>query len=216
MLAFYNNDFTDNITDDGGTNLFAKIEDGHIVEVPPNHLACSPLKAMLKDNCCLLNLVAYSYDLAVAMHQAKKNAGMLSGGTPLPDDSPAVVITKDFLGRFQKACEEKGARFVLVYVPGQAEIGEAVHPIARMAAAGRDGPAAAQHLHEGVEHRDHRPHARFCRGADIGPLPTPDLRPGSALERERTYRGGGGYRTSSVRSLRFPARRQNRCGRAVG
>jgi hypothetical protein len=128
VLAFYNNDFTDNITDDGGTNLFAKLEDGRVVVVPPDHMACSPMKALLKEHSCLINLVAYSCDLAIAMRQAKKNSAVLGGGTPLPDDSPAVVITKDFLGRFQTACAEKGARFVLVYVPGQAEIGEAVHP----------------------------------------------------------------------------------------
>ena len=205
VLAFYNNDFTDNITDDGGTNLFAKIVDGRIVEVPPDHMACSPLKAMLKDNCCLLNLVAYSYDLAVAMHQAKKNAGMLSGGTPLPDDSPAVVITKDFLGRFQKACDEKGARFVLAYVPGQAEIGEAIHPtpewLRREETARRLLNTCTKALN--IETIDLMPD--FVAARTSGRFPRLDLPPGPALEREWTHRCGGGDLSSSVRSLRLPA-----------
>lgn len=129
VLNFCNNDFGDNITDDGGTNLFAKIVDGRIVVVPPNHMACNPTMARLKQCSSLINLIVYSYDLALAMREARSKADLFGGcGAPLPDDSPAVVITSEFLGRFQKACQEKGARFVVAHIPGMAELGESAHP----------------------------------------------------------------------------------------
>jgi hypothetical protein len=128
VLAFFNNDFTDNVTDDGGTNLFARLENGRVVAVPPSHLAGGAWKNRLKEHSCLFNLLVYSYDRAVATLHAKHRASVLDGGAQLPDDSPAVVITKDFLGRFQQACEEKQARFVLAYIPGQAEMGESTGP----------------------------------------------------------------------------------------
>ena len=40
------------------------------------------------------------------------------------DSGPAVVITRHFLSELKNACGAKQVRFLVAYVPGQAELGE--------------------------------------------------------------------------------------------
>jgi hypothetical protein len=52
-----------------------------------------------------------------AKHYARLRSSLLM-------ESDAVEIERHFLRQFERSCEEKGARFVVAYIPGQSETGD--------------------------------------------------------------------------------------------
>jgi lysophospholipase L1-like esterase len=148
------NDFADNLGRNLQGRLHAKIVDGQVQLIPPDGTACiSPFEQQLRDSSDLLNLLIYSWNRgSAACRQAwhpsvdertSASAGPLDGGSrtsadqaaaveqlpdqpPYGDDTPEFIVTAHFLRALKSACQKRGARFVVVYIPRQEEFGELV------------------------------------------------------------------------------------------
>jgi lysophospholipase L1-like esterase len=122
VVAFFCNDFGDNINSSGGAQLCAQLKDGRVCLVPPRQPPREYWKNSLKRYSYLFNLAAYCWDLCVL----SRNVPVPTDVSMLGDQAPAVIVTRHFLAEFRKACAEKQARFVVAYVPGQGELGESL------------------------------------------------------------------------------------------
>jgi hypothetical protein len=140
VLAFYGNDFGDNV----GRNLegrpYATLVQGEVRLLPPVGKTCGhPLKNKLKDLSYLFNLLTYSGDRWKSTLEARwrpppstpaaarprvSPSQPTATSNPLTEDCPEVQVTAHYLAAFQKACQEKQVHFVVTYIPGQAELGE--------------------------------------------------------------------------------------------
>lgn len=134
VLVFFGNDFGDNIGQHNSDRLYAKMVDGQIELVPPPQVETlkHQWKNRMKDASCLFNLATYCID---RFQQARNAGGVYTKGQRLvipaetirresSDDGPAVRITRHYLDELKKACIEKQVRFLVTYVPGQAELQE--------------------------------------------------------------------------------------------
>jgi hypothetical protein len=133
LLAFFGNDFTDNVDRNHDGALHAEVRDGEVRLVPPlpgNWQ--TELVSQMKDWSYLFNFVAYCGD---RYYDSRKRARMIGrrptppGGTASPppvfsDDSPEVQVTRCYLEKFKNACSERQARLVIAYIPGHGELGE--------------------------------------------------------------------------------------------
>jgi hypothetical protein len=133
VVAFYGNDFGDNVGRYTTNRLHAAVQDGEIRPVYPEPPPpFSQLKSGLKDASCLFNLLTYCLDRYRQSGTEGKMPDRASRSGPLPealraaadDGSPEVAVTRFFLGEFQRACGEKKALLLVAYIPGQAELGE--------------------------------------------------------------------------------------------
>ena len=131
LLAFYVNDFADNVGRTMGGTLYAKVENGTIRTVPPDGTAVSgKLKNKLKDWSYLFNLVTYCADRfgqsrAVATPpDSDKPASAGRASAAMSDDSPEVQVTKFYLAALKKACDDRQVALVVAYLPGTADLGE--------------------------------------------------------------------------------------------
>ncbi len=132
VLAFYGNDFGDNVGR-SPDRIHAAIEDGRIVLVPPPPPSrWADIKSKLKDISCLFNLVTCCIDRykvsgarVVSTDRAYRptpTAAQIRAATS--DAHPQVIITRHYLGELKRACDGKQARLLVAYVPGQSELGE--------------------------------------------------------------------------------------------
>ncbi len=143
VLSFYGNDFNDNVGKDHCGRLHARIRNNEIEVVPPDGTAVpGKLALMLKDGCCLFNLLTYGIDRlkdrfasatasgTPAMHgvdhRSPADAAAVTQPVlkPIPDDSPEVRVTRHYLAALQRACLAKQVELVAVYVPLKEELGE--------------------------------------------------------------------------------------------
>lgn len=138
LIGFFVNDYGDNVGRNEPGCLYARLEQGDVHLVPPDGTACgSVVKNKLKDASYLFNLVTYAWDRGKLVFDAWKGEARTSAppsATPIEDataygNSPEVQITKYYLGEFRKACAERQAEFLVVYIPAPGELGEdATHP----------------------------------------------------------------------------------------
>ncbi len=123
-IAFFHNDFEDNATA-SKDRLYAKIDGDSIVLVPPQtETLTHPFWATIKTGSYFINFLDYS--LNVLKQNLKKNA-MVRNAIFNTDPlflRDAQAITRHFLNRFQKDCRKRDARFIVVLIPDQYEIGE--------------------------------------------------------------------------------------------
>jgi hypothetical protein len=131
LLFFYGNDFGDNLGCRLEGSLHAEVRDGRIELVRPDpHRAPSKLVDRMKDCSYLFNLLAYCSDRLADVCRCSGMAGRshAPGDAPSPavisDSSPEVQVTRCYLEKFKKACDEKHAQLLVAYIPGQAELGE--------------------------------------------------------------------------------------------
>jgi lysophospholipase L1-like esterase len=131
------NDFRDNLGENLCGRLYATIVDG---EIRPDGTACpSYLSQHLRDSSDLFNLLIYSWNrgraawlngsLAPAASPENTDGQALppiADQEPYADNSPEVIVAAHYLRAFQSACAERGAEFVIVYIPRQEEFGELV------------------------------------------------------------------------------------------
>ena len=133
VLVFFGNDFGDTVGLYLNDRAYAAIQDGQIRVVPP--AAASTLrqwKNWLKDKSGLFNLAAFCADRFKDQRAMKQLGDRTTRLKPSPeqiqaatgDSSPAVLITRHYLAELQSACRAKQVRFLVAYVPGQAELGE--------------------------------------------------------------------------------------------
>jgi len=132
LIAFFGNDFYDNVGRILEGALHAEVQGGEIHVVwPDGSNTQGELINKLKDWSCLINLVAYCADRYHNRRVCERMTGRPqtpAAGAPTPqdvaDDRPEVLVTRHYLAKFKKACDEQEARLVVAYVPGQAELGE--------------------------------------------------------------------------------------------
>jgi hypothetical protein len=137
------NDFRDNLGENLCGRLHATLVDGAIRLVPPDGTACpSRLNQRLRDASDLFNLLIYSWNrgraawmngaLALAERNgpqsgdAQRALPAIADQEPYGDNTPEVIVATHYLRAFQSACAERGAEFVIVYIPRQEEFGELV------------------------------------------------------------------------------------------
>jgi hypothetical protein len=150
------NDFRDNLGDNLCGRLHATLVDGEIRLVPPDGTACpSRLNQCLRDSSDLFNLLIYSWNrgraawMAGSLARAGQNGPPAEGSkpgdevspqsadsrrsssavadqAPYGDNTPEMIVAAHYLRAFQSACAERGAEFVVVYIPRQEEFGELV------------------------------------------------------------------------------------------
>ncbi len=133
VLAFFGNDFGDNVGKHLAGRVYATIAGGQIQLVPPPPPSTTQRwKNWLKDSSCLFNLAAYFVD-RLQDDRATKNLFDRAGRRVLSpeevradtsDGCPAVQITRHYLAVLRDACRARQARFLAVFVPGQAELSE--------------------------------------------------------------------------------------------
>jgi hypothetical protein len=133
VLVFFGNDFGDNVGKHLKGRVYATIAGGQIQLVPPPPpSAMRQWKSWMKDASCLFNLATYCIDRLQDARASKDlfdraarrvlSAEEVRADTA--DGSPAVQIMRHYLAELRDACRAKQARFLAVFVPGQAELGE--------------------------------------------------------------------------------------------
>jgi len=137
VLVFFGNDFGDNVGKNLKGRVYARIGDGKnagkVEVVPPEPAsAMRQWKNWMKDASYLFNLASYCVDRFQDSRSMKNLGDRATRRVPSPeqieaetsDSSPAVQITRHYLAALRDACRAKQARFLAVFVPGQAELGE--------------------------------------------------------------------------------------------
>ncbi|MBM84222.1 MAG: hypothetical protein CMJ78_27015 [Planctomycetaceae bacterium] len=133
VIAFYGNDFRDNLgmTLDG--HLAVKVDGDQITEVvPPRPTNSKQFKHWLKGRCYVFNLASYLTDSwkmgrrhqRIIEQQANQVAAAPQKDAVLAQDSEMVQVAKHYLEKFQADCEASDARLLVTYIPGRAEIDE--------------------------------------------------------------------------------------------
>ncbi len=133
VLVFFNNDFGDNVGRHSSGGVYATIDNGQVRVVPPAPISTvRQWRNRLKDASYLFNLLAYCTGLYQENRPMKFVATRATRYVPTPkeieadnrESGPLVQITRHFLSEFRNACRAKQVRFLVAYVPGQAELGE--------------------------------------------------------------------------------------------
>jgi lysophospholipase L1-like esterase len=133
VLVFFNNDFGDNIGRNFRGRVYATIDNGQVRLVPPPPASTMrQWKNRMKDASYLFNLVTYCLDCFQINRNAKNVGDRATRLVPPPDQiradtcdsGPAVRVTRHYMSEFSTACRAKQVRFLVAYVPGQAELGE--------------------------------------------------------------------------------------------
>lgn len=184
LLALFENDLLDNLGQRMEEWAHARVVDGRVelVAPPPPRLK-KRVKNFLKDRLYLGNLIAFKVDhwnlqrrVVRAEDEARERFELWSatGDDPrdrrvqLPDDSPEVIVLRDFLARFRTEVEQAGARLAVVCIPGRTTYGEGIFD-------------ASEQPYEAARHQAA---LRTCAALD---LPVLDLLP--VLERAKREEG---------------------------
>lgn len=120
VLMFFNNDFADNVSG----RLRAEVHDGDVVTIGPDRPFGDVFEDFLKDHSRLFNLVAFGYESVGLWRKRDRGVEHAKELVRLGDDEPQMRVTREFLSRIAEGCKTRGARFVVAYIPGQAELGE--------------------------------------------------------------------------------------------
>lgn len=117
VVMFFENDFDDNVA-------AAEVKNGQVELLKRKRPSDRFIDRNLKKISYFYNFMAYKIDLFQLNRKRKKEisiarALMASGG-----QDPRNIMEKHFLAAFKKACADLKANFLLVYIPGQAELSE--------------------------------------------------------------------------------------------
>ena len=209
VLVFFGNDFGDNVGLHLSGRVYAAIDNGQIRLVRPEPASTMrQWKNWMKDKSCLFNLLAFCTDRFQDNRSMKYLGERATRPLPPPekiqadtcDGSPAVQITRHYMSEFRNACRAKQVRFLAVYVPGQAELGEDdVTSTSDLCLPEEVACRQAFEPHGSRSgHRDGRPHGPHgCRQAH-GPFRSHDLHPRFPLEPGRAHDRRGGDRWSDT------------------
>ncbi len=124
LLMFFHNDFSDNLL---GALRAEVRDDGSVAPVKSVRRLGGGVKSTIKDWSYLANLVFFLADnmkARRAMHRARERAPAIER---LGADSDEFRVLVHYLGKLERACAAKGARFVVVCIPGQRVLDEATH-----------------------------------------------------------------------------------------
>jgi hypothetical protein len=123
LVMFFQNDFGDNVD---LPRIHAELREGRVVLVPPPGAFASPTAAWLKDHSYLFNLLALEADRWKLRSKRAKELNQADRLVTAGEREPQIAVTRRFLELFREACEERKARLLVAYIPGQAELGERV------------------------------------------------------------------------------------------
>jgi len=123
LLMFFRNDFSENRYG----RLRARVHGGAVTVTEPEAELGHGFKSWLKDHSAVGNLIIFLADEHRARRRASEARGRASAIDEPGDKSPEHVIAVHFLKALERACAERGARFVVAYIPGQRELGESNH-----------------------------------------------------------------------------------------
>jgi len=121
LLLFFSNDFEDNVSG----RLRAEVHDGQVALAGPAKPLSFRPSDVVESSSYLLNLAFFSANrlkAAVRNLRARNHAAAL---VELGESAPEVIIVRHYLAAFRDECRAKRAHFVVAYIPGQAELGEA-------------------------------------------------------------------------------------------
>ena len=153
----------------------------------------------MKDCSYLFNLLAYCSDRLADVCRCSGMAGRshAPGDAPSPavisDSSPEVQVTRCYLEKFKKACDEKHAQLLVAYIPGQAELGEDDCSFTEdLSLPEQIGYRKAFfRCADQPRHRDHRSAAAHAGGEEGRPVRSPHLPARLSLEQKRAPAGRG-------------------------
>ena len=119
VLTFYSNDFRDNIGvgfGGGGRQVYGVIEGDRVVRMPPSRPLMNPVKDFMKEWSYIYNIVSFVWDRrkATAPEAHAREAPPERGGA-------SVIVTEYFLAEFKRQCDERGLRFLFVYIGDPAD-----------------------------------------------------------------------------------------------
>jgi hypothetical protein len=121
LLLFCKNDFVDNVDP---RELHGEVSHAEVKIIKPIRPRTSPPVEFLKHHSYLCNFLCFRWDLFKLSRARQRQEDERLGGM-LTNSDPKRVVTRDMLLRFQNECRARKARFVVAYIPGQAELGEA-------------------------------------------------------------------------------------------
>jgi hypothetical protein len=121
LLMFCKNDFVDNVD---ARELHGEVSDGQTKIINPAPHTTSPTSEFFKQHSYLCNFLGFRWDLfKLTRARQRQEDERLGAGIGATD--PRRVVTRDMLLRFKNDCAVRKARFLVAYIPGQAELGEA-------------------------------------------------------------------------------------------
>lgn len=117
VVMFFENDFDDNV-------YAAEVKNGQVELLKRKRPSDRFIDRNLKKISYFYNFMAYKIDVFQLNRKRKKEISiardlMTSGG-----QDPRNIMEKHFLTALKKACADLKANFLLVYIPGQAELSE--------------------------------------------------------------------------------------------
>lgn len=122
LLTFFGNDFNDNLEG----MLRAKVKDGKVTQVGP--IRQMRPRPAVKDWSYAANLVIYAADRLTRALRQRRSALWAREWVKEGARSDQMIVATYYLRAFQRACADHRARFVVAYIPGQAELGETYRP----------------------------------------------------------------------------------------
>ncbi|NOG55836.1 MAG: hypothetical protein HND57_16175 [Planctomycetes bacterium] len=125
LVMFYRNDFNDNLS---GRQRAVVQPDGAVTRVGPDELLGDGLKDAIKTHSYALNLLLYAADLFKKIRDQAEAESRVVALAQLSEDDPEIIALKHFLTAFKTDCEQRGARFAIIYKPGKNEMHDAVVP----------------------------------------------------------------------------------------
>lgn len=123
VLEFFQNDFFDNTAGP----LPVQVVDGRVTQIGPPRPMESSLKAWLKDHSRLANVAIYAADVWQLNARRRKAQPVVWTENNVVAEND-IVAARHLLSTFQQECAALDARLYVVYVPGQAEMGESTTP----------------------------------------------------------------------------------------
>lgn len=117
IVMFFDNDFDDNTS-------IAEVKDGRVVLLKQNRPSDRFIDRNLKKISYFYNFMAYKIDLFQLNRRRKRQISIAQDLMILGDKDQRKIIERYFLSEFKKACDDLKADFLLVYIPGQAELSE--------------------------------------------------------------------------------------------
>ena len=121
LLMLFNNDFTDNVTEN---RVHAKLSDGNVIPVNAVKNFKSPVWDYLENNFYLYNLIAYKIDTYQLVRKRRKREIDDANAKTVDPSGAQYRIMQHYLKLFRDDCSASGVRFMVAYIPAQSELGE--------------------------------------------------------------------------------------------
>lgn len=120
MLMFFSNDFDDNAWKG---KLHAELQNG-VISIINEEKPFNSIKDKLERISYLFNYLSYKVNLYQLSRTIKRNQSDQVKLGAFEATDKRYMLTRHFLELFRDECKAMGARFIVAYIPSQAEMGE--------------------------------------------------------------------------------------------